>query len=259
MRSEKKAWQLIKNRKCHEAVTLHVLIKCYFILQQACVYVHEYDCSAALPARKLVRPCSPRDRRVWVGSRNNLIGLSALPFSCSPILQHKWAYGHTHTHKHRDLCSGFTPKVLHVILALHLVYRTHLSGVKMNVNICAIWTPSPPAFSMESLKSKENTHHSSIQDLDVSRCSKYGLLVRRRHSIPSYQILSSDMLIFRDSNRWNELWLVASINNWLSEMQADTVTFAFNLLQQQSDLHAMANIVTLQSGKTGSSWKHSTA
>lgn len=33
---------------------------------------------------------------------------------------------------------------------------------------------------------------------------------------------------------------------------AGTITSTFNLLEQQSDLHAMANIIILRSGKTGS-------
>lgn len=46
-------------------------------------------------------------------------------------------------------------------------------------------------------------------------------------------------------------------NSMLSELQVETITS--NLLEQQSDSHAMTNITILQSGKTGSSWKHNAA
>lgn len=95
------AWRLIINRECHKvgALGLYGLTKYDSILQQACLCAcvcTRASTAAVLHCRGGSQTLLPREiPHVWVGSRNNLIGLSALSFSWSPILQHKWAHTHS--------------------------------------------------------------------------------------------------------------------------------------------------------------------
>lgn len=131
------SWQQIANRKCHKvrALELYCLTEYYSILQQACPCVHVYayayvqlQCSIA---REKVRPCSQRDPPVGLGSRNKLIGLTALSSSCSPILEHECAQTQTraHTHSHIHTCPAAfvfvlssAQKPLHTTVVLHCCY-----------------------------------------------------------------------------------------------------------------------------------------
>lgn len=100
------AWQLITNRKRHKAraLGLYDLTEYYFILQQACLCVHVCVCAAAvLHRQKGSQTLLPERSPVGLGSRNSLIGLSALSSSCTPIPSHKCAHTHTravHTFTH---------------------------------------------------------------------------------------------------------------------------------------------------------------
>lgn len=130
---------------------------------------------------------------------------------------------------------------------LDAVTMVYTGLLKTNESHCVL-------YSIKCLKRGENTHHLCSRSFNVSEWNGDHLIVSRRQSILSLQMLSPRTLVVKDCNRWNSLKLVQSHK----DSPARALTGSNNPHSPQSAKaarHFFAckwhNTIILQAGKTG--------